>query len=213
MGAKFITLEGGEGAGKSTQCQLLADALRSSGLTVHVTREPGGSAGAELIRALLVKGATDRWTPMTEALLMSAARSDHVEKVIKPKLAEGTWVISDRFFDSMSAYQGAGHGLGLDAMQKLTKLAIGDFKPDLTVMMDLDVEIGMERAGIREDEDQSGEDRYERMGKDFHQSIRDGLLAIASFHPERCAIINAEHSPEQVEKDIWAAVARRFNLS
>ena len=161
---KFITMEGGEGAGKSTQIANLAAALRAVGIVVVVTREPGGSRRAEEIRKLLVRGATDRWHPMTEALLHNAARMEHVEELVRPALARGEWVLCDRFTDSTVAYQGFGHGLGREVIEDLHSLVFGGFLPDLTLILDLDVELGLARATAAA----RGEDRYERMGRDFH---------------------------------------------
>jgi dTMP kinase len=149
MAGRFITFEGGEGAGKSTHVRLLAEALRAAGLSVVETREPGGSPGAEEIRELLVHGAVARWDPMSEALLHFAARRDHVTRVIAPALAAGDWVLSDRFADSTMAYQGYGHRLGREVIEQLYALAVGDLAPELTVILDLPVEDGLARAGSR----------------------------------------------------------------
>ena len=203
---RFITFEGGEGAGKSTQLRLLADRLRETGLNVLTTREPGGSDGAEEIRALLVSGATDRWDAVTEALLHTAARRDHLRAVVWPALAAGTWVLCDRFVDSTFAYQGYGHGMDRNILSGLTRLAIGDFAPDLTLVLDIPVEEGLRRAGARE----GGEDRYERMGRDFHQRLRAGFTAIARDNPDRCALLDASGTTKTVEAAIWAIVAERL---
>ncbi len=203
---RFITFEGGEGAGKSTQLRLLADRLRETGLNVLTTREPGGSDGAEEIRALLVSGATDRWDAVTEALLHTAARRDHLRAVVWPALAAGTWVLCDRFVDSTFAYQGYGHGMDRNILSGLTRLAIGDFAPDLTLVLDIPVEEGLRRAGARE----GGEDRYERMGRDFHQRLRTGFTTIARDNPDRCALLDASGTAKAVEAAIWAIVAERL---
>lgn len=197
---RFITLEGGEGAGKSTQIVKLAEALRAAGMTVVVTREPGGSPRAEEIRTLLVRGATDRWQPMTEALLHNAARMEHVEELIRPALARGDWVLCDRFADSTVAYQGFGHGLGREAIEDLHSLVFGGFLPDLTLILDLEVDEGLARATAAA----RGEDRYERMGRDFHERLRRGYLEIARGNPARCVIIDASFDVEAV-----AAALRR----
>ena len=206
---RFITLEGGEGAGKSTQIRLLADALAACGKDVVVTREPGGSKGAEEIRALLVSGETGRWGPVTEALLHTAARRDHLERTVWPALDAGSWVICDRFFDSTMAYQGYGLGLGPALIGALQTTALGDFRPDLTLILDLPVEVGLARANAR----RGGEDRYERMDLDFHRRLRDGFLDIAGREPDRCAVIDAAHPVEAVQAAILDAVTRRLGVT
>ncbi len=208
MQGRFITLEGGEGAGKSTQISRLAGALESAGVDVVRTREPGGSTGAEHIRALLVEGDVDRWQPMSEALLHFAARADHVDKVIRPALEAGKWVLCDRFADSTMAYQGYGHGLEPEVIHDLYQLVLGDFRPDLTIILDLDVTIGLERATERA----GGEDRYERMDIDFHQRLRDGFLAIAKAEPERCAVIDAGLKADDVFATLREVVSERLGV-
>lgn len=198
----FVTLEGGEGGGKTTQIARLADWLRRRGLDVVTTREPGGSPGAEEIRKLLVTGAGDRWDGMTEALLMSAARRDHVEKTIRPALAAGRWVICDRFFDSTIAYQGYARGLPIPALEALTRIAIGDLVPDLTLILDLPAEIGLQRAGARA----GGETRFEALGQEFHRALRQGFHDIAAHAPARCRIIDAAQTLDQVTQDLQAAL-------
>lgn len=205
-GGRFITFEGGEGGGKSTQLRLLAASLAASGREVVTTREPGGSPGAEDIRALLVQGDVGRWDGLTEALLHSAARRDHLVRTVWPALARGAWVLCDRFADSTLAYQGYGHGLGLDTIGQLTRIAIGAFVPDLTVVLDLPVETGLRRAGGRG----GAEDRYERMDADFHQRLRQGFLAIAAADPGRCAVIDADRPPAEVHAAVLAVVAERL---
>ncbi|MBC7905841.1 MAG: dTMP kinase [Rhodospirillaceae bacterium] len=203
---RFITFEGGEGAGKSTQLKMLAEALARAGIEVVTTREPGGSKGAEAIRALLVTGEVDRWDAHTEALLHTAARRDHLVKTIWPALERGAWVVCDRFADSTLAYQGYGHGLPKDFILGLTRLAIGDFAPDLTLILDLPVEEGLKRAGGRG----GAEDRYERMGTPFHDRLRQGFLDIAKFEPDRCAVIDATASLDGVHQSIMATIKRRL---
>lgn len=208
---RFITLEGGEGAGKSTHARRLADRLADRGIGVEVTREPGGSPGAEEIRRLLVEGAVDRWSPMSEALLHYAARIDHMARLVEPALESGRWVVCDRFADSTLAYQGYGHGLGLEAMLRLHQACLGDFQPDVTVILDLPVEEGLARArtggngGARED-------RYERMGSDFHQRLRDGFLDIAERFPDRCVVVDATRDKDDVAAATWAAVTDKIDL-
>ena len=210
---KFITLEGGEGAGKTTQIKLLADALKAGGLDPIITREPGGSPAAEVIRSLLVEGAVDRWQPMTEALLNFAARLEHVRTTIEPALAAGRWVLCDRFADSTVAYQGYGHDLGRAAIDELHRLVLGYFQPDLTVILDIPVDEGLARARNREQAEASREDRYERMDEGFHQRLRDGFLDIARHNPERCVVIDAAQEPEAVQTEIQAVVGQRRKVA
>ncbi|HUL10302.1 MAG TPA: dTMP kinase [Candidatus Acidoferrum sp.] len=205
---RFITLEGGEGAGKSTQIKLLAARLRERGIDVVQTREPGGATGAERIRELLVKGDADRWTPIAETLLHYAARADHLDRTIRPALAAGRWVICDRFADSTTAYQGYGHGVSLDVIDSLFKAVVGETAPDLTVILDLPAEQGLQRATGRAGQ----ENRYEQMAVDFHRRLRDGFLAIARRNPQRCAVIDASRALDAVQSDILAEVRRRLGL-
>jgi len=208
MAGRFITFEGGEGVGKSTHVRLLAEALRAAGLGVAETREPGGSPGAEQIRELLVHGEVGRWDAMTEALLHFAARRDHVTRVIAPALAAGKWVLSDRFADSTMAYQGYGHRLGREVIERLYTLSLGDLASDLTIVLDLPVEAGLSRAGSRGD----GATRYERMDPAFHERLRDGFLAIAERDPGRCLVIDADQPVEAVGQAVKAAVAARLGV-
>lgn len=203
---RFVTLEGGEGAGKSTQLRLLADALRAAGLEVVATREPGGSPGAEQIRELLVNGAVGRWDAVTEALLHFAARRDHLTKTVWPALDRGSWVVSDRFADSTRAYQGYGHGLDLATIDRLYAVTVGDFAPDLTIVLDLPVEAGLRRAADRA----GGEDRYEKMDLGFHRRLRDGFLAIARAAPERCLVVDADRPVAEVQRSIRIAIGERL---
>lgn len=205
---RFITLEGGEGAGKSTQTVRLTEALADAGIDAVATREPGGAPGAEHIRELLVNGLPDRWTPMTEALLHFAARADHVAATIEPALAAGRWVVSDRFTDSTVAYQGYAEGLGADRIAALADIVLDGLRPDLTLILDLPVDFGLERAAGRG----GGEDRYERMGTAFHQTLRDGYLEIAAGEPERCVVIDANAAADVVAAQIRAAVGAKFGL-
>jgi dTMP kinase len=211
---RFITLEGGEGAGKSTQQRLLAAWLRDGGREVVETREPGGSPGAEEIRALLVTGAAGRWDAMTEALLHFAARRDHLEKTVKPALARGAWVVCDRFADSTMAYQGYGHGLGREVVSRLYDIVVGDFRPDLTLVLDLPVDEGLARAGRRNGGQGGGaEDRYERMDLAFHQRLRDGFHDIVARDPARCLLIDAAGDESAVAERIRAAVTARLGVA
>ena len=203
---KFITFEGGEGAGKSTQVAMLTAYLEKRGVPAVKTREPGGSPGAEEIRALLLKGGVDRWDGMTEVLLHSAARRDHLVKTVWPALERGDWVVCDRFFDSTMAYQGWGHGIDKDSIAAAIALAAGVFKPDLTVILDLDTAQGLERAKSRG----QGQDRYESMTADFHDRLRRGFLSIAAAEPGRCRLIDASQAPEQVHRSVVQLVETLF---
>lgn len=198
----FITLEGGEGSGKSTQAKHLKLRLEQAGHAVVQTREPGGSEGAEDIRALLVTGEPDRWDGMTEALLLFAARHDHLERIIKPALKAGKIVLCDRFTDSTMAYQGYGHNLGRETIEKLNAVALDGFGPDLTLILDLPVDTGLSRAMSRGD----GEQRYEDMDIAFHQRLRDGFLDIAKREPDRCKVVDASGSEEDVAEKILGVV-------
>lgn len=205
MQGKFITFEGGEGSGKSTQIQLLKESLQAKGIDVIVTREPGGTPDAEQIRTLLVSGEPNRWDPMTELLLMFAARRDHLVKKIWPAIKNGTWVLSDRFADSSMAYQGFAHGIGQDQVQSIYDLVVGDYKPDLTIILDIDPEIGLNRAGTRAVVGDK-EDRFEKMGSSFHKKIRTAFLDIARSNPERCKTFQANQSIENLSAQIFDKV-------
>lgn len=198
----FISFEGGEGAGKSTQARALAARLRAEGKTVLLTREPGGAPGAEEIRQLLVTGEPARWTPVTEILLHFAARSDHLARTVRPALERGEWVICDRFVDSTTAYQGYGQGVPLPDIEWLTRFVVGDDAPRLTFILDVPVETGLARAASRA----GAETRYERMDLSFHERLRSAFRAIADHDPARCRVIDASLSPEQIEMTIWDAV-------
>jgi dTMP kinase len=204
---KFITIEGGEGAGKSTQVGLLATALERAGISAQATREPGGSPGAEAIRRLLLEGEGGRWDAVSEALLLVAARYDHVTRVIAPALAQGIWVVSDRFADSTLAYQGYGRGLRLDGLTGLHRFALGGFVPDLTIVLDLPVEIGLARAAER-----SAADRFERLDRDFHERLRCGFLEIAAESPARCALIDGSNDVQTVHRAILDTVEQRLEV-
>lgn len=209
---RFITFEGGEGAGKSTHAKRLAGYLEDLGMTVVRTREPGGSDGAEQIRSLLVEGEPGRWSPLTEVMLYAAARADHVARLIEPALVEGRWVISDRFTDSTLAYQGYGLGLDTEAVRKVNDLATGGLTPDMTILLDLPVEEGLARAAARDDDGPSDgrEDRYERMDHAFHQRLRDGFLALAKAESDRIVIIDATQPVDDVAAAVAGAVKERF---
>jgi len=201
----FITFEGGEGTGKSTQSQLLAQRLLKEGKDLVSTREPGGSPGAELIRSLLLTGAADRWVPMSEVLMMYAARADHFQKLIQPALEKRQWVICDRFADSSMAYQGYGRGLDLKFLDTLYKKVIGNQKPTRTYVFDLDPCIGLERSNRRLSQGTQVhvEGRFESLDLDFHKRVREGFLKIAYAEPDRCKIIDASLSPQEIQGIIW----------
>lgn len=201
-GGIFITLEGGEGGGKSTQARKLADVLTARGHEVVLTREPGGAPGAEAIRKLLVEGAANRWDGLTEALLHTAARRDHLVKTVWPALEAGKTVISDRFLDSTIAYQGYGHGLDLGVLRELQRIAIGDFRPDITLILDLPAHVGLERAHVRG----GTETRYESMASAFHERLRQGFLEIAAGEPGRCHVIDSNHDIATVHASIVGVV-------
>lgn len=200
----FITLEGGEGCGKTTQAELLKEYFERQSKEVILTREPGGTKSAEEIRELLVKGDSNKLLGTTETLLHYAARYEHLEKLIKPSLSEDKVVISDRFFDSTIAYQGYGHKQDIKKIESIQSNVIGEFTPDITFIFDIEVEKGLKRAGKRFDESlfDDHEDRYENMGLEFHKRVRQGFLDIAKENPDRCVIINAGGSQENVHKDI-----------
>jgi dTMP kinase len=199
---RFITFEGGEGAGKSTQLKRLAARLEAQDHEVVATREPGGSPGAEDIRALVLKGAADRWSAVTETLLMYAARRDHVERVIRPALARGAWVVCDRFADSTRAYQGAAGGTDPGLIAAMETYVLEGTRPDVTLIFDLPVAVGLERAHARA----GAEMRFESKGQAFHERLREAFLAIARAEPERCVVIDATGSLKEVEDKVWKAV-------
>ena len=205
---RFVSFEGGEGAGKSTQVTRLAARLAGCNVETVATREPGGTPGAEAIRDLLVGGAVDRWTPISEAFLHIAARTDHAERVIRPALARGAWVLSDRFLDSTRVYQGLAGKLGLDTVDRLHEVALGGLRPDLTLLLDLPVAVGLARR-----RGTASGDRYERMGTRFHEQVRQGFLDLAAAEPARFRVIDAQRGVAEVEQSVWAAVAARFDLS
>lgn len=208
MSAKFITFEGGEGAGKSTQVKLLSQAFINNGFNVKTTREPGGTDGAESIRNLLVNGDTSKWDARTELLLHLAARNDHANKFIKPNLLAGNYIICDRFTDSTIAYQAYGHGLGKNYVDQVCNLILGNFQPDLTIILDIEVNDGIKRTGRR-----GGlENRYEKMGSSFHEKVRNGFLEIAHFQPQRCVVINANCAIELLHQQILAKVNERLGI-
>jgi dTMP kinase len=199
----FITLEGGEGTGKSTHIALLKDRLKTLGYPVLCTREPGGTVQAEAIRDLLVTGDPDGWSPLAEALLMNAARESHLRKVIRPALESGSIVISDRFMDSTRAYQGSAGGVAPQVIDLLEQWVVGKTIPDLTIVFDLDAASGLSRSRGRE-----GGERFERKGLAFHQAVRERFLAIARSEPQRCVIVDSAADPPAVAREVWKAVEK-----
>ena len=204
----FITFEGGEGSGKSTQIDFLSDFLKKKGAKVLSTREPGGTPSAEIIRDLVTKGDPDKWTPLTESLLMWASRTEHVEKLIRPSLEDGKWVLCDRFYHSTYAYQGIGHNLGIEKMQAIKNIVLGDFKPDLTFVLDIDPLVGIERTKKRN----SDEDRFEKMNIDFHNKLRHAFIEISKEDPHRFVLIDGELDTNSIFEIISNEVMNRFIL-
>ncbi|HEU0099529.1 MAG TPA: dTMP kinase [Allosphingosinicella sp.] len=203
MRGRFISLEGGEGVGKSTQLKALAAKLRSRGLEVVETREPGGSPGAEAIRELLLEGGDDRWTPEAEALLFAAARADHVAKTIRPAIERSAWVLSDRFLDSSIAYQGGAAGVGIAAVRTLHEIGSGGFLPDRTLLLELPPQAAAERLSIR---DSGGSDRIGGRGGGFHDRVAGAFEQLAEEEPERFRRVDASGSAEEVTARLFAAV-------
>jgi dTMP kinase len=210
MAGKFITFEGGEGAGKSTQIKRLAERLEAAGRAVVVTREPGGTPMAEEIRAMLLAGLAEELGPDGEAVLFAAARADHVERVIRPALRAGKWVLSDRFSDSTRVYQGVGGGADGGILSALDRVAVGRTQPDLTIILDLPVETGLARAARRMEGTGKTPDRFERDELALHEARRQAFIAIAKAEPERCVVIDAAQSEEATAHDVWQAVTARL---
>ena len=205
---KFISFEGGEGTGKSTQAKILTKHLNESGLKSICTREPGGTAIAEEIRKILVNGERGEWDPYSETLLHFAARRTHLVEKIWPTLEEGTWVICDRFTDSSMAYQGIAMGVGKGAIHTLSKLFIEKFSPDLTFVMDLQVEEGLGRTETRSD----GKNRYDKMNLSFHEKVRKGFLEIAAYEADRCIVIDSRQPIEKISQQIIDVVKQKFRI-
>lgn len=202
---RFITLEGGEGTGKSTLARGLGEALRAQGRDVVLTREPGGAPGADAIRALLVQGDENRWSALEEALLFAAARLNHLRETIRPALARGAWVVCDRYYDSTRAYQVGAGGLDGAALDRLNAMIEAN-RPDLTFVLDLPPEAGLARSRGAH----VGEDRFEKKGVDFHARVRAEFLAIAKREPVRCAVIDVSASPDAVLKQALALIEARL---
>jgi dTMP kinase len=205
---RFISFEGGEGSGKSTQIRILAERLDAAKLRAIVTREPGGSPGAEIIRHLLLSGMGKLLGPEAETLLFAAARDDHVRTVIKPALSQGVWVLCDRFSDSTRAYQGRLGKVAPEIMNAMERVTIGNLKPDLTLILDVPVEVGMQRAAARRGS--GAPDRFEAEDVKFHQQLRDAYRQIAADEPKRCVLIDANADANTVAASVWAALRNRF---
>ncbi|NQW55213.1 MAG: dTMP kinase [Rhodospirillales bacterium] len=203
---RFITLEGGEGAGKSTQVARLKASIEARGHDCIATREPGGAPGAEMVRKLLVEGPVERWDGVTEALLHFAARREHLRTTVLPAIAGGTWVVSDRFADSTMAYQGYGHGADRAMLGTLYDIAVGEFRPDLTLILDLPVDTGLARAAAR----RGTETRYESLPVAFHERVRAGFLDIAAADPGRCVVIDATAGIDEIARAIGGALAKHL---
>jgi dTMP kinase len=211
MSGRFITLEGGEGAGKSTQAALLAERLAAIGIAVVKTREPGGSPGAEIVRDIVLSGLAKPFGPQAETLLFAAARRDHIETLIAPALAAGKWVICDRFIDSTRVYQGVLGKAGQPLVRALERITVGAAMPDLTVILDLPAEVGLARARARRAG--GAPDRFEGEDLGFHQWLNAAFREIAAEEPGRCVVIDADRPAEAVGADIWAKVAERFRTA
>ena len=205
---RFVTFEGGEGAGKSTQIKMLAARLESEGMRVVLTREPGGSPGAEIMRHLVLSGMGKLLGAEAETLLFSAARDDHVRNVILPALSQGSWVLCDRFFDSTRAYQGSLGKVAPDVLNAMQRVTIGDLKPDLTLILDVPVEVGLKRAAARRGA--GAPDRFEAEDIKFHKGLRDAFHKIAADDPKRCVLIDATAGPDPVSLLVWDAVRERL---
>jgi dTMP kinase len=209
MRGRFITFEGGEGTGKSTHAELLAQRLRALGIALVLTREPGGSPGAEIIRHVLLAGGAKPFGPHAEAILFAAARDDHVRMTIEPSLRRGRWVICDRFTDSTHVYQGILGDVDSKLIHGLERITVGDLKPDLTFVLDVPAEVGLARAKNRRG--QSEPDRFESEGLDFHEKLRDGFRLIALSEPSRCVLIDANEPRKAVADKIWKVINDRFD--
>lgn len=207
---RFITLEGGEGAGKSTHIRHLAIWLQGQGIEVVTTREPGGTEGAETIRRLIVEGSVDRWDGLTETLLLNAARRDHVERLITPALARGAWVLCDRYVDSTLVYQGTAKGVAMETLLQLHALATGPLWPDLTLVLDLPPNVGLARAAGRASG--QAETRFEDHALDFHEKLRQGFLDLAARFADRCAVVDAGAPLEAVSEAAEAVLRERLGL-
>lgn len=216
MRGQFISFEGGEGGGKTTQIKLLAEKLEAQGIKVLLTREPGGSDGAEELRHILLTGEVGAWSPISEALLFAAGRSDHLEKLIRPSLEEGVWVLCDRFLDSTRAYQGVAGNVPAELIETIEKYVVADSLPDRTYILDLDPQIGLARANarmadIKAQDAKLAEDRFENMRLQFHLDLRECYLDIAKAEPKRCHLIDANQEIKPMHADIWADAQKLLN--
>ena len=208
MAGQFITFEGGEGSGKSSQINILKSKLIGKGIDVVCTREPGGTPSAEILRELVTTGEVNKWEPMTEALLMFASRYEHIKNLIIPSLENGKWVLCDRFYHSTYAYQGLGHGLGLKAMEALKKISIGEIEPDLVFFLDIDPMEGIKRTMGRH----TNEDRFEKMDISFHTKLRDAFLGFSKTYSENSVVINASQEINKISDIIFEEIEKRFKI-
>ena len=208
MAGQFITFEGGEGSGKSSQINILKSKLIGKGIDVVCTREPGGTPSAEILRELVTTGEVNKWEPMTEALLMFASRYEHIKNLIIPSLENGKWVLCDRFYHSTYAYQGLGHGLGLKAMEALKKISIGEIEPDLVFFLDIDPMEGIKRTMGRH----TNEDRFEKMDISFHTKLRDAFLGFSKTYSENSVVINADQEINKISDIIFEEIEERFKI-
>lgn len=214
MNGRFITFEGGEGTGKSTQIKLLADFLLQQNISVITTKEPGGTPLGQELRRLLVTGEADKMDSTTEALLFFADRHIHLSSKVWPAMEKGEWVLSDRFADSTFAYQYYGHNgrVSMETLRQLYQIAVGDFKPDLTIILDIEPELGLKRSMNRAAQETVKEIRFEGIDIGFHRRLRQGYLDIAAKEPQRCVVLNADKSIEELHRDIVKTVSERFGL-
>ena len=208
MAGQFITFEGGEGSGKSSQIKILKSKLIDKGIDVVCTREPGGTPSAEILRELVTTGEVNKWEPMTEALLMFASRYEHTKNLIIPSLENGKWVLCDRFYHSTYAYQGLGHGLGLEEMEALKKISIGEIEPDLVFFLDIDPMEGIKRTMGRH----TNEDRFEKMDISFHTKLRDAFLGFSKTYSENSVVINAGQEINKISDIIFEEIEKRFKI-
>ena len=208
MAGQFITFEGGEGSGKSSQINILKSKLIGKGIDVVCTREPGGTPSAEILRELVTTGEVNKWEPMTEALLMFASRYEHIKNLIIPSLENGKWVLCDRFYHSTYAYQGLGHGLGLEKMEALKKISIGEIEPDLVFFLDIDPMEGIKRTMGRH----TNEDRFEKMDISFHTKLRDAFLGFSKTYSENSIVINAGQEINKISDIIFEEIEKRFKI-
>src|SRR6188472_3277734 len=209
MHGRFITFEGGEGTGKSTHASILADRLKSFGIQTKLTREPGGSPGAEIMRYILLSGGARPFGPDAEAVLFAAARDDHLTTLIRPALEQGKWVVCDRFADSTRIYQGVAGDVDPMAIRAMERIVVGSTRPDLTFILDVPVKEGMRRADKRRGD--GGADRFEGEALAFHEKLRDGFLTLAANEPDRCVLIDATTPKEEVAEQIWRVVQKRLD--